>query len=43
MLWKNIKFAFHSEIIGYTSPISAEVRKAITQKSRKGKVCRHKE
>ena len=36
------QFAFHSEIIGYTSPHIGEVRKAI-QKSGKGKVCRHKE
>ena len=38
------QFAFHSEIIGYTSPHIGEVRKAITlEKVRKGKVCRHKE
>ena len=35
------QFAFHSEIIGYTSPHIGEVRKAIH--SGKGKVCRHKE
>ena len=40
------QFAFHSEIIGYTSPHIGEVRKAIhrkVEKEGKGKVCRHKE
>ena len=37
------QFAFHSEIIGYTSPHIGEAGESSTQKSGKGKVCRHKE
>lgn len=37
------QFAFHSEIIGYTSPHIGRGQKSHTQKSGKGKVCRHKE
>lgn len=37
------QFAFHSEIIGYTSPPYRRGQKSHTQKSGKGKVCRHKE